>query len=142
MVTFVRTRRIRFSDCDPAGIVFYPQYFVFFNDLIEEWFDAVLPGGYAGYILESRCGLPTVRLEAEFKSISRMGEDVTLELRVARVGSRSLELDSECRGADGARRMAFKQTLVTTSLETHRAIPIPEQLRGVLTGPSRDTEAL
>ena len=32
----VRERRIRFSDCDPAGIVFYPQYFVMFNGLVEE----------------------------------------------------------------------------------------------------------
>ena len=25
---FRRERTIRFSDCDPAAIVFYPQYFV------------------------------------------------------------------------------------------------------------------
>ncbi len=30
---FSRERLIRFSDCDPAGIVFYPQYFVMFNGL-------------------------------------------------------------------------------------------------------------
>ncbi|MEO7008669.1 MAG: hypothetical protein ABI156_05925, partial [Caldimonas sp.] len=28
---FTRSRLIRFSDCDPAGIVFYPQYFVMLN---------------------------------------------------------------------------------------------------------------
>lgn len=32
---FSRPHRIRFSECDPAGIVFYPQYFVLFNDLLE-----------------------------------------------------------------------------------------------------------
>jgi 4-hydroxybenzoyl-CoA thioesterase len=132
MMRFCRTRRIRFSDCDPAGIVFYPQYFVLFNDLVEEWFDALLPGGYAGYILGSRCGLPTVRVEAEFKRVSRMGDQVTLGLQVVRLGSKSLELELECKGDDGGRRMAFKQTLVTTSLETHLSIPIPARLRSAL----------
>jgi 4-hydroxybenzoyl-CoA thioesterase len=27
---------IRFHHCDPAGIVFYPQYFVLFNELVAE----------------------------------------------------------------------------------------------------------
>jgi 4-hydroxybenzoyl-CoA thioesterase len=35
--SFARERIIRFSDCDPAGIVFYPQYFVMFNGLVEDW---------------------------------------------------------------------------------------------------------
>lgn len=34
--------RIRFSECDPAGIVFYPQYFVMFNDCIEKWMDSMI----------------------------------------------------------------------------------------------------
>ena len=34
---FERERLVRFSDCDPAGIVFYPQYFVMFNGLVEDW---------------------------------------------------------------------------------------------------------
>jgi 4-hydroxybenzoyl-CoA thioesterase len=33
--TFKCKHKIHFSECDPAGIVFYPQYFVLFNDLIE-----------------------------------------------------------------------------------------------------------
>lgn len=31
MSDFQLRRMIRFSDCDPAGIVFYPQYFVMMN---------------------------------------------------------------------------------------------------------------
>ena len=130
---FCRTRRIRFSDCDPAGIVFYPQYFVLFNDLLEEWFDSTSPGGFADYIVQCRFGVPTIRLEAEFKAISRMGDDVILTLTVIRVGQRSFELALECTGAaDGELRMSARQTLVTTSLDTHQSIPIPPQLREAL----------
>lgn len=59
LLTFSRNHRINFSECDPAGIVFYPQYFVMFNNLIERWFDELLPEGFVGYILDQRFGLPS-----------------------------------------------------------------------------------
>lgn len=129
---FVRPHRIRFSECDPAGIVFYPQYFVLFNDLMEAWIDELLPHGFAGLIGTSRFGLPTVRLEADFKAISRMGDDVTLSLEVQRLGNKSMTLRLACHGRDGELRMQALQTVVTTSLATHAAVPIPAALRAAL----------
>jgi 4-hydroxybenzoyl-CoA thioesterase len=130
---FSRARRIRFSDCDPAGIVFYPQYFVLFNDLLDEWFDTVWTQGFADYVVRSRFGVPTVRLQADFKSVSRMGDDVILSLNVIRIGERSFELALDCKGAaDEGLRMSARQTLVTTSLDTHTSIRIPPQLREAL----------
>lgn len=133
LLTFSRNHRINFSECDPAGIVFYPQYFVMFNNLIERWFDELLPEGFVGYILDQRFGLPTVHLEADFKAISRMGDDVQLELHVERIGGKSLTLRQRCTSLDGELRMEVTQTYVTTSLITHQAIPIPEALYSALT---------
>lgn len=129
---FIRAHRIRFAECDPAGIVFYPQYFVMFNNLLEAWIDSMLPVGFAGYISEYRYGLPTVRLEADFRAVSRMGDDVTLSLEVLRLGGKSLTLALVCTGSDGEVRMSVTQVLVATSLETHSAIDIPEVLRQAL----------
>lgn len=130
---FTQRHRVRFSECDPAGIVFYPQYFVMFNNLLEAWIDGLLPEGFAGYIGKCRFGLPTVRLEADFRSISRMGDDVELCLEVIRLGGKSLTLSLACTGSDGEIRMSVTQVLVATSLETHRAIDIPVMLREALT---------
>lgn len=130
--SFQRAHRIHFSECDPAGIVFYPQYFILFNDLLEGWVDAITPLGFADMVLDKRFGLPTVHLEAEFFAISRMGDDVTLSLQVERLGTKSLTLRLDCIAADGEKRMTVKQTIVTTSLETHQAIEIPPLLKQVL----------
>ena len=126
---FRRERLIRFSDCDPAGIVFYPQYFVMFNGLVEDWVNEGLALGYTDIVIGRRIGLPTVRLEADFTAVSRMGDAVALELAVERLGERSLTLALRCTGAAGDTRMAMRQVLVSTSLDTHRAIPIPDDLR-------------
>ena len=95
---FRRERLIRFSDCDPAGIVFYPQYFVMFNGLVEDWVEEELKVGYRRLIVEQRIGLPTVRLEADFSAVSRMGDRVWLGLRVERMGTRSLTLALQALG--------------------------------------------
>ena len=38
MARFIRTGKVRFEDCDSAGILFYPNYFLMLNRLIEDWF--------------------------------------------------------------------------------------------------------
>lgn len=133
LLKFTRPHKILFSECDPAGIVFYPQYFIMFNNLLERWFNELLPQGFAGYILDQRFGLPTVHLEAEFKAISRMGDDVQLELQVERIGRKSITLRQTCTSTAGELRMQVTQTYVTTSLETHQAIAIPDELYHALT---------
>jgi 4-hydroxybenzoyl-CoA thioesterase len=127
---FVRERLIRFSDCDPAGIVFYPQYFVMFNGLVEDWVEEGLGVGYRKLVIERRIGLPTVRLEADFRAVSKMGDRVALALEVERLGSRSITLNLRCASAaDGELRMQMRQVLVTTSLQSHQAIELPADLR-------------
>ena len=137
---FRRPRLIRFSDCDPAGIVFYPQYFVMLNGLVEDWVNEGLGLSYHGLVAERRIGLPTVKLEVDFRAVSRMGDQVTLGLAVERLGTRSMTLAVRCfDAAAGEVRMQMKQVIVTTSLETHRAVAIPDDMRAAIL---RDAPAL
>ena len=129
---FRRGYRIRFSDCDPAGIVFYPQYFVMLNGLVEDWFGAGLGIGYRTLIIDRRIGLPSVRLEVDFTAVSRMGDEVELALTVERVGRASLTLAHAIAGAAGDVRMRMRQVLVATSLDSHRAVALPEDVRAAI----------
>ncbi|MNC99189.1 hypothetical protein D3C83_173900 [compost metagenome] len=64
-----------------------------------------------------------------------MGDRVRLSLGVERLGSRSLTLQVRCDGADGTvddQRIAMRQVLVLTSLESHRAIELPADLRAAV----------
>ena len=128
---FERVYPIRFSHCDPAGIVFFPQYLVLFNHLLEDWFTHGLGIAYADFIGARRIGTPTVRLECDFRAISRMGEDVTFSITPERVGGKSLTLAIEARQGDEL-RVGARQVLVFTSLDTHRAIDMPADVRAAL----------
>jgi 4-hydroxybenzoyl-CoA thioesterase len=128
---FEATRTVRFADCDPAGIVFFPQYLVMVNTLVEQWFDEALGVPYAQVIGARRTGLPTVRLEVDFTAITRHGERLTQRLVLRHLGRSSLRLHHEFLGADEPRLRAT-QVLVCTSLDTHRPQAIPGDLRAAM----------
>lgn len=131
---FSQRHTVRFSHCDPAGIVFFPQYFVLLNGVVEDWFTQALGVDYAMLIGGRRVGLPTVSLQCDFVAPSRMGEHITFNLSVARIGKRSINRDIACTGPDGGgdTRLRMRQMLVTTSLATHQSMDIPPDVRSAL----------
>lgn len=123
---------VRFSHCDPAGIVFYPQYFVMFNGLVEDWFNHGLGITYADFITEQRYGLPMASLTCNFMAPSKIGEIITLTLKIEHIGNSSLKLAVDAIYEE-QKRLAAQLSLVVTSLETMRPAPIPDGLRTRLT---------
>jgi 4-hydroxybenzoyl-CoA thioesterase len=125
---FATDKLIRFHHCDPAGIVFYPQYFVLFNELVEDWFDHGLGIDFARLHVEMRRGVPMRRLECDFLSPSRIGETLTFTFTVRRIGGSSLTAEVGA-VAGGVVRVQAKLVLVYLSLDTHRPVRIPDELR-------------
>lgn len=83
-------QEVRFRHCDPAGIVFYPRYFDMINDVVEAFFEAVL--GYSFVDMHPEHGVPTVKLDVEFKRASRHGDRLLFCLEPKNVGKASLDL--------------------------------------------------
>ena len=128
---FERPLRIRFSHCDPAGIVFFPQYMVMFNGLLEDWFTDGMGIPYGALVAQRRIGTPTVSLQCDFTAISSMGDDVTLGLTVLRIGGASFRLSIGCRQGT-QERVRMTQVLVTTDMRTHRPIALPDDIRDAM----------
>lgn len=125
---FVSEKLIRFHHCDPAGIVFYPQYFILFHELLEDWFNRGLGLNYADLISKARRGLPTAHIDCDFRIPSKIGDTVQMQLSVKRVGNTSLSLLVRvCAGAEV--RVTANQVLVLISLEDGSVLPIPADLR-------------
>ncbi len=125
---FQHKRVIRFSDCDPAGMVFFPQYFVMLNAVVEDWFTQALCVNYAQLLGERRIGLPTVALQSEFRAPCRMGDAVEFRLQLERMGSRSITLRTDCMHVQRC-CVQIRQVLVSTSLAHDGAIDIPQDVR-------------
>ncbi len=123
-MTFEREILVRFGDCDPAGIVFYPRYMEMFNNLVEDWCrEEELP------FANARVGLPTVHLDVDFLTPSVMGEVLVGSLEVTRLGRSSIGLKITLRGGDGSERVRGNVVLALMDAASRRAVAIEGDVR-------------
>jgi 4-hydroxybenzoyl-CoA thioesterase len=128
--TFLSERPIRFSECDPAGIVFFPRFLEMMNDLTEDWFEQGLGIPFDELHFVRRHGVPLVHTRVEFVKACRMGERLVLELQVETLGRSSIVL--RVRGlVRGEERLRLRHKLAMVSMEGGRlrATPIPDDYR-------------
>jgi 4-hydroxybenzoyl-CoA thioesterase len=126
---FRKQVRVRFGDCDPAGIVFYPRYFDMFNSLVEDWHREALEFSFTEIVTNRGWGLPTVHLEVDFVAPSRFGEVLSATLWVRVIGTTSMTLEILLRGPDGTDRVRGTVVLVLIDRRVTRSIPIPQEVR-------------
>ncbi|WP_437679560.1 acyl-CoA thioesterase [Sorangium sp. So ce131] len=126
-------RPIKFEEVDAANLVFFARYLAYAHEAMERFF-APLEGGYAGLILARRIGLPAVRVEADYAAPVRYGETLRIETSVARIGRRSATLRYRMfRAHDGVLAAELRHTVVTTDLVKTASVPMPEDVRALLT---------
>ena len=128
---FTRSVPIRFSHCDPAGIVYFANYFDIANSVVEDWFPAALKLSYHELIGPRRTGLGFANVACDFLKPGLMGDEVTFAVLVDAIGTASITLMLYAY-RDGAPMLAMRLVMVTTSLTAHRAVPIPDDLRAAV----------
>jgi 2-aminobenzoate-CoA ligase len=131
--SFVQEKMIRFHHCDPAGIVFYPNYLILMNEVLQDWFQNALRIDYSALFLKRRIGIPTVRLECDFLEPSRLGDTLHFSVNLHRVGTTSFELRFVCVGAgQSTERVRLRAVLVCISLDDPHPIAIPADIRAAM----------
>jgi 4-hydroxybenzoyl-CoA thioesterase len=130
MSRFQTARTLRFGDCDPAGIAYFPSYFHFLNGVMEEWWGS-LGFPWRQLIQQRRIGLPTVQLDTQFLAPGFMEDELTFAIEITALGSRSLTVrHTVTRGETLLWRAT--QTIVATSLDTNGSIAWPDDIRAAL----------
>ena len=121
---------VRFGDCDPAGLVYYPVLLHYCHAAMEEFFAARCGTGYARLVSEDRLGFPTVNVRAEFFAPFVYGDEAEVEIWASAVGRTSVTFEYRLRrAADGHLCAAATLVQVAMNLDERRAVPLPEELR-------------
>ncbi len=85
-------QKILFKHCDPAGIVFFPRYFEMLNDTVERFFEDCLRWPFKE--LHENAAVPTASLDTDFKAPSKLGDCLTIQLTIQKLGRTSMTLRS------------------------------------------------
>jgi 4-hydroxybenzoyl-CoA thioesterase len=122
--------RVRFGDCDPAGLVYYPVILHYCHVAMEEFFAGRCGISYHRLMMDERTGFPTVNAQAEFFVPLVYGDEAEVELSVGRVGESSVTFEYNVRRAsDGTLCARSTQVHVSMNLDTRSAVPIDDNLR-------------
>ena len=124
--------RIRFGHCDPAGIVYHPQYFAILNYVMEDFFRDVL-GITFNDVETVGVGLPVAGVRCDFAAPGRVGDVCTARLWAEHIGEKSIRF-AITRHCGEELRLQCVETVVCVKLENGRLVstPIPDELRAKL----------
>lgn len=126
---FTIDERVRWSDVDKAGIIFYGAYVRFFEIAEMELFRAA--GAPYGQVFDQYdIWLPRAHLEVDFHHPARIDDGLRVAAYFTRFGTSSLRIDFDVLhlGA-GALAAAGHEVLVCTRRDTLRPRPLPDELR-------------
>ena len=130
MAKLFRTdRTIRFAHCDTSGVVYFVRLYEFMDAAVEDWFAQALEVSFETLQLKRRIGTPIVSNSCDFHQPLRLGERLTLELAVRKLGRSSIELEITGK-VSGEARFTARHKVAMMSLDTYRSIEIPGEIRG------------
>lgn len=129
---FAVQERVRWSDCDPLGIIYYGAYVRFVEAAEHELFrQAGLP--YERLRVERAVQLPRKHFAVEFHSPAEMDELLEIRVGIARVGETSLTMRFEVhRARDLVHRASATLTVVCVDKATLVKRPLPDFVKEAL----------
>jgi YbgC/YbaW family acyl-CoA thioester hydrolase len=124
--------RVRWSDCDPLGIIYYGAYIRYFEAAEHEMFRAAgLP--YEVMRVQRHVQLPRKAVNVEFHSPAQMDELLEIEVGVEKIGTTSITMRFEAYRVEGrVHRATARITVVSVDKESITKRPLPDFVKDAL----------
>jgi acyl-CoA thioester hydrolase len=120
--------RVRWSECDLQGVVFYANYLAYFDHALTElWREAVRP---YGAMIEEGADMVVAEAGIRYREPARFDEEIDLLVSVSRLGETSMTTAHAIeRVADGALLVEGELRHVFVDPGTMRKRAIPQEVR-------------
>ena len=124
---------VEWGDCDPAGIVYFPRFFEYFDACTNALFERA--GFHKAEMLKQYglVGIPLVEATAQFHAPASFGETVTVETRIVEWGQSSFRVEhrlykGSVLGAEGREKRVWA-VRDAKSQKGMRGSAIPEEVK-------------
>ncbi|HEY5889949.1 MAG TPA: thioesterase family protein [Acidimicrobiia bacterium] len=125
-------QKIRYSDCDPQGIVFNGNYARYWDDAMTDWFDELEDDGIS--LSELGIDVVTARLEIDFKSSATLRDILETRVTAEKLGNTSMTLQIETSKKPDDTVVALGKIVCVFVDRGHlRPVPVPDAFRAAVT---------
>ena len=123
--------RVRWSDVDLMGIVYYGRYLRFMEAAETEFFRAI---GFPYDVLADQHGvwIARIRLECDYRAPAKLDDEITCRAELRKIGGSSMTFAFPIERAGGTRLVDGILVLAALDRTTLRATRVPQPLRDVL----------
>ena len=123
--------RVRFAETDAMQVVYYAEYFVWFEVARTELFRAM---GMPYTVISRKRGFhtPVVQAHADYKASAMYDDEVAVKVWVSKVGTSSVRLDYEVTKLPGKELLCTGHTVHVLIGEDGKPKAIPEDIRKML----------
>jgi acyl-CoA thioester hydrolase len=124
--------RVRWSECDLQGVVFYPQYLAYLDHTVTElWREAI--GPYTEMIPAHGVDMVVAEAGMRYRDSARFDDELEISATVTRLGDTSITTEFRIeRLADGALLTEGELRHVFVDPEDFGKREMPEQVRAAL----------
>jgi acyl-CoA thioester hydrolase len=124
--------RTYWADSDPAGIVFYPNYYRFIEQAEEELFRAAGVDRFT-LLQDNKVWMPRAETFSKFMRPIKLGAAIRIRLHPKLQGEKTVRYDFEFLDDDGKEKIAEGYvTVVCVDAAQFKPTAIPEAIRGVI----------
>jgi len=125
---FETKTNVKLQDTDAAGVMFFVNYFRIAHTAYEAFLKSI--GCGLDYIIRQSDYLILIaRAEADYMRAFQLGDVITVELKVGRIGETSFDITTVLRDDQGRVGATVKTVHVTVSKQTAEKIALPDQVR-------------
>mgnify|MGYP003389062457 CR=1 FL=1 len=133
MKKFKNSFTVEFCHCDSAGIVFYPHFYIWFDQSTERIFKSL---GFPYTTLTERFGLlgfPLLETGASYKNACKLGDELSMESWVAEFNDKTFLVKHNLFHADGSVALEGFERRVVAALDPEsekgmKAMSIPQEI--------------
>jgi acyl-CoA thioester hydrolase len=135
-----KSHRVQFGETDAAGILFYPNYFRWFDEATH---DLLRELGYpVGDMLQRGYGPIVIEAQARFLAPLSYGDELDIFSRVAEVRTRAFRVEHIVRRSKEAVCEGYEVRIWARLAGSDRGVeaePLPDDLRALITPNSAPT---
>lgn len=124
--------KIKFSNCDPAGVIYFPEVFNIAHETYELF---MLDNNECiDYFRSEEMAIPITKAECLFNAAIALHDDIIVELSVLEIRECSFAIEYKFIGENGALKALVKTVHVCVDKQDHTKTFIPSALAEHLSG--------
>ena len=130
-IMYFETHSIKLSHTDAAGVIFYGRIYELAQEVVENYLNQI-GFGVGSMLREKEYITPVVHSEADYFLPMRVGDDITIEIGIEKVGKSSFTTYYLFFNVQKNLLAKAKTVNVSINKKTGKTIPLPEDFKNVL----------